>query len=115
MRWRAISTSFSSSLTAYSRVVRVSSTSSTIRIHFIVAKRFVEGETDGLDGDVGSAALLEERSEDSSRDVTTTTDGDQKLGLKVGEELLSGLLAHLVHLEGMSARVQCILCHLKQL
>jgi len=67
-------------------------------LDFIVAKRFVEGETDGLDGDVGSAALLEERSEDSSRDVTTTTDGDQKLGLEVGEELLSGLLAHLVHI-----------------
>lgn len=83
-------------------------------LDFVVAERFVEGETDGLDGDVGSATLLEERSEDSSRDVTTTADGDQKLGLEVGEELLSGLLAHLVHLEGMSAKVRCILCHAKQ-
>jgi hypothetical protein len=68
-------------------------------LDFIVAKRLVEGETDSLDGDVGSSALLEERSEDSSRDVATTADGDQELGLEVGEKLLSGLLAHLVHLE----------------
>jgi hypothetical protein len=68
-------------------------------LDLIVAERLVERETDGLDGDVGRAGLLEERSEDSSGNVTTATDGDQKLRLEVGEKLLSGLLAHLVHLE----------------
>lgn len=67
-------------------------------LDLVVTERLIEGETNGLDGDVGRVGLLEERSEDSSRDVATTADGDYELRLEFGEELLSRLLAHLVHL-----------------
>ena len=58
----------------------------------------VEGEADGLDRDVGAAGLLEEGPEDTGRDVAAATNGDHQMGLEVGEDLGSRLLAQLVHL-----------------
>ena len=59
---------------------------------------FVERETDGLDGNVWGAALLEERSEDSRWDISTSTDGDHELWLEVCEDALGRLLTELMHL-----------------
>lgn len=58
----------------------------------------VEREADGLDGDVGRVGLLEERSQDTGRDVAAATDGDHELGLEVGQKLDGSLLAHLMDL-----------------
>lgn len=77
------------------------------------AKILVERETDGLDGNVGVAGALEERSkrsayarvwfivdvpENASRDVTTTTDGDHQVGVEVLEDVLGRGLAQFVDL-----------------
>ena len=64
----------------------------------IISELLVQGQTNGLDGDVGRAGLLKERSQDTGRDVTTTSDGDHELGLEFGEELGGRLLAELVYL-----------------
>lgn len=72
---------------------------STRSLNLVVTERLVERQADGLDGDVGRTGLLEEGSEDSSRDVATTADGDHELWLKIREDLVGRLLAHLVHLE----------------
>lgn len=63
-----------------------------------VAERLVQREADGLDGDVGRSGLLEERAQDSRRDVAAAADGDHELRLEVLEDLGSGLLAQLVDL-----------------
>lgn len=64
-----------------------------------VAEGLVQGETDGLDGDVGRSRLLEERAQDTGRDVAATADGDHELRLELLEDLGSGLLAQLVDLQ----------------
>lgn len=80
----------------------------------------VEGETDGLDGDVGAAGLLEEGSrvvtlascifgvqgtrgglpQNARRDVASTANGDHEVGLELIEDLLGRLLTELVDLFG---------------
>lgn len=64
----------------------------------VVSELLVQGQTNGLDGDVGRAGLLEERSEDAGGNVTTTSDSNHELGLEIGEQLGGGLLAELVYL-----------------
>lgn len=64
----------------------------------IVTEGLVEGETDGLDGDVGRAGALEERANDTGGDVATTADGDHQLGVECLENGRSDVLAHVVHL-----------------
>lgn len=88
----------------------------------------VQGETDSLDGDVGVTGALEERTmrnkransqfcllffvreyissrlyvnspEDTSRNVTTATNGDHKVRVEVLENGIGRLLAQLVHLD----------------
>lgn len=72
---------------------------STQSLHLaVVAQGLVERQTDGLDGDVGRAGLLEEGSKDTSGNIATTADGDHQMRLEVGKQLLSRLLAQLVHL-----------------
>lgn len=68
------------------------------RLDLVVAKRLVQGEPDGLDGDVGTAGLLEEGSQNSRGHVAAAADGDHELRLEVGQELGCRLLAELVHL-----------------
>ncbi len=63
-----------------------------------VAELLVQRQTDSLDGDVGGSRLLEERTQDTGRDVATTADGDDELGLELSEQLVGRLLAQLVHL-----------------
>lgn len=62
------------------------------------AQVLVEGETDGLDRNVGVARLAKEGSEDTGWDVTATADGDHKVRLEVVEDLLSRCTAKLVDL-----------------
>lgn len=59
---------------------------------------FVEGQADGLDRDVGGAGLLEKGSQNSSRHVATTTDGDHELRLEFFQNAGRGLLAQFVDL-----------------
>ena len=66
----------------------------------LFSEGLVQGETDRLDGNIGRAGLLQEAAENARRDVTATANGDHELGLEVGEDLLGGLLAQLVHLLG---------------
>lgn len=66
----------------------------------IFAERLVEGETDGLDGDVGRAGALEERAQDTGGNVATAANGDHELGVEGLEDLGSDLLAQVVHLIG---------------
>jgi hypothetical protein len=61
-------------------------------------ERLVQRKANSLDGDVGVAGLLEERSEDASGNVATTADGDHEVRLALLEDARTGLLAHLVHL-----------------
>lgn len=61
----------------------------------------VEGEADGLDRDVGASGLLEEGAQDTGGDVAAAADGDDQMGLEVVENLLRGVLAELVDLEGL--------------
>lgn len=63
-----------------------------------VAERLVQREADGLDGDVGGSGLLEERAQDTRRDVAAAADGDHELRLEILEDFGSGLLAQLVDL-----------------
>jgi hypothetical protein len=65
----------------------------------------VERETDGLDRNVCGTGLLEEGSEDSGWDVTTTANGDHELRLEVLEDTHGSLLTELVHLEKLSVIV----------
>lgn len=44
----------------------------------------VQGETDSLDGNVGTAGLLEEGAQDSRGHIAATADGDYKLGSEGG-------------------------------
>ncbi len=92
------------------------------------AEILVEGQTDGLDGDVGVTGTLEERSirermlalwistaaglcacaqdsssghdipENAGRNVTTTTDSDHEVRVELLEDGVSRLLAQVVHL-----------------
>jgi hypothetical protein len=86
----------------------------------VSTKLFVEGETDGLDRNVGMAGLFEKRAidtllvksfswtccetacmdvpKDSSWDVSSSTDGYDEVWTQVIEDLSSGSLAHFVHL-----------------
>ena len=59
----------------------------------------VEGEADGLDGDVGAVLALEERAEDAGGHVATAADGDHEVGLDVFEDAGSRFLAEFVDLE----------------
>lgn len=63
-------------------------------------KALVQRETDGLDGDVGVAGLLQEGTEDTGGNVAAAADCDDELGLEGLEDLDGGLLAEVVHLEG---------------
>lgn len=76
----------------------------------VLTELLVEGEADGLDGDVGGAGLLEERAEDARRDVAATANGNHELGLELVEELLGRLLAQVVHLfaMGVSQVMSCV-------
>ena len=51
---------------------------------------FVEGETDGLDGDVGAAGAFEEGAEDAGGDVAAAADGDHEVWLEGGEDVRGG-------------------------
>jgi hypothetical protein len=88
----------------------------------VAVELFVQGETDGLDGDVGAAGLLEEGTagkkvllvflgssfvglftrscvpEDARRDVAAAANGDHEVGLEVIEDLVGRLLAELMDL-----------------
>lgn len=64
----------------------------------IVSELLVQGQANSLDGNVGRAGLLEERSEDTGGNVTTTSDSDHELGLELGQQLGGRLLAELVYL-----------------
>lgn len=59
----------------------------------------VEGQADGLDGDVGRARKLQERPQDASGHVATAADRDDEMRLEVLEDLLGRLLAELVDLQ----------------
>ena len=63
-----------------------------------LGQALVQGQADGLDGDVGAAGLLEERAQDAGGHVAAAADGDHQLRLEVGQDLRRGLLAQLVHL-----------------
>lgn len=63
-------------------------------------ERFVEGEADGLDGDVGAAGAFEEGAEDAGGDVAAAADGDHEVGLEGGEDLGGGGLTQFVDLGG---------------
>ena len=56
-------------------------------LDLVVAERLVEGQTNGLDRDVGRAGLLQKRAQDTGGNVTTTADGDHELRLEVIEQL----------------------------
>ena len=86
------------------------------------AEGLIEGEADGLDGNVGRPRLLQERSEqeqsaatstvgvdgdehtpeNARRDVTATANGDHELRLEVIQDALGRVLAQLVHLAALS-------------
>lgn len=59
----------------------------------------VEGQANGLDGDVGGAGGLQEGPQDTRGHVTTTANGDDEMRLEVLEDVGGGLLAELVNLE----------------
>ena len=63
-----------------------------------LGQALVQGQADGLDGDVGAAGLLEERAQDARGHVAAAADGDHQLRLELGQDLRRGLLAQLVHL-----------------
>lgn len=63
-----------------------------------IGQGLVEGEADGLDGDVGASWLLEEGAEDASGDVAAAADGDDEVRLEVVQDGRGGLLAQLVDL-----------------
>lgn len=58
----------------------------------------VQGEADGLDGNVGGAGGLQEGSEDAGWNVTTTSDGNHEMRLEVIKDLLPSLLTKFVDL-----------------
>ena len=68
-------------------------------LDLVSGQGLVEGQADGLDGDVGLAGLLEERAEDAGRDVTATADGNHELGLEVREDPVGRDLAVVVYLD----------------
>lgn len=75
----------------------------------VLAELLIEGQTDGLDGDVGRAGLLEERAQDARRDVAAAANGNHQLGLEVVEEAFRRLLAQVVHLGRLeTARVSIL-------
>lgn len=58
----------------------------------------VEGKANGLDGDVGRAWLLQERSQNARRYVSTSADGDHQLRLELFENSGSCFLTQFVDL-----------------
>ena len=60
---------------------------------------FIEGQADGLDGDVSATRALEEGSKYACRNVATATDSDHEVGFEVIEDLVCRGLAELVHLQ----------------
>jgi hypothetical protein len=82
----------------------------------VFAEVFVEGEADGLDGDVGGAGLFDEGAsfgvldvgragkekedgpKDTGRDVASATDGDHEVRSEVMEDAFGGGLAQFVYL-----------------
>lgn len=68
------------------------------------AEGLVEGEADGLDGDVGAPWLLEEGPQDAGGHVAAAADGDHEVGLEVVEDVGGGLLAELVDLGGVGTQ-----------
>lgn len=63
----------------------------------------VQRKTDGLDGDIGAARFLEEGAQNACGHVTATADCDHELGLEVCEDVLGGLFAEVMHLNGEKA------------
>lgn len=59
---------------------------------------FVEGESDGLDGDVGRTRGFEEGAEDAGGDVAAAADGDDEVGFEGGENAGRGVLAEFMDL-----------------
>ena len=53
---------------------------------------FVQGQADGLDGDVGGAGLLQKGAQDSRGHVASAADGDHQLWLACGKQLRGRLL-----------------------
>ena len=63
-----------------------------------VGQLLVQRQADGLDGDVGAAGLLEERTQDPRGHVAAAADGHHQLRLEVGQDPRRRLLAQPVHL-----------------
>lgn len=70
----------------------------------VLGELLVQRQADGLDGDVGAARLLQERSENASGDVATAADGDHEVGLEGVQDLDGRLLAQLVDLQKAISR-----------
>jgi hypothetical protein len=73
-------------------------------------KLLVEGQADGLDGDVGRPGLLEEGPQDARGDVAPAADGDYELWLEVVKDLRRGFLAEFVDLLGARGVLATIIC-----
>jgi hypothetical protein len=58
----------------------------------------VERQTNGLDRDVGRARLLQERSKNARRHISTSTNGDHQLRLELFEDSWSSFLTQFVDL-----------------
>lgn len=71
----------------------------------ILAERLVQRQADSLNGDIGRAGLLEERSQDTGGDVAAAADGNHQLGLELTQKTVGRLLAQLVDLESASIMV----------
>ncbi|KAH0294577.1 hypothetical protein KCU62_g189, partial [Aureobasidium sp. EXF-3399] len=116
----AASTSFCSSRTAYSRVVRVSSTSSTMRMFLpirlaisradrsshCVRVTFVPGTSSGVS--VPSVSYKERPMAWMGMHVAAATDGDDEVGLAVVQNALSRVLAELVYLPTCQSSVDTL-------
>lgn len=65
----------------------------------ILTEGLVQRQANSLNGDVGKAGLLEERSQDTGGDVAAAADGNHELGLELTQKTVGRLLAQLVDLE----------------
>lgn len=64
----------------------------------ILAEGLVQGQANGLDGNVGRPGPLEERSQDPGGNVAAAADGNHELGLELAQKTVGRLLAQLVDL-----------------
>jgi len=69
------------------------------------AEGFVEGEADGLDGDVGASWLFEEGAQDAGGDVAAAAYGYDEVRGEVGEDARGGFLAEFMDLGGEGVSV----------